>query len=193
MRIHYKKLKNHLLIAMPTIKDELFSHSVCLICQHGKTGTVGFVINKQVIAKECDLLVDHGFKINKADFNQHLMVGGPVNKDRGFVVHTDPALWPNAAKISKKLFITTSKDMLAAIAEKKMQHDYVIFLGYACWKPMQLEEELKKGDWLVGKASHEILFDIPCEYRWEHALQQVGVKNPYQLMNQLNQTQIIHT
>lgn len=184
MTIQFKNLKGRTLLAMPHLQDPLFERSVCLICQHNSEGTHGFIINKPIHASEKELLEDHHCKINSKKFsNNSLLTGGPMHNDRGFVIHNHGQSWRSTVKVNPSVFITTSNDILDAIAKGEVQKQYFIALGYAAWEPGQLEKEIKDNDWLIGDISPNLLFDTPYEDRWQLALTQLGIVNPAYLIH----------
>jgi putative transcriptional regulator len=177
----FESFKGKALIAMPHLKDPHFEQSVCYICQHDAEGALGFVINKPLHMLERDLLQDQHLEIPSSEFSRALISGGPLHTDRGFVIHSHPDQWHNTLAIGKNLFVTTSKEILRAIAEKEITDDYLIILGYAAWQPGQLENELCENDWLIGDIPKEFLFQVPVEQRWSLAMQHIGIQHPFHL------------
>ena len=170
-------LKGKALIAMPQLKDPYFSQSVCYICQHDHEGTLGFIINKPIEMLERDLLLDQRFDVDKNEFQQPLLNGGPMHTDRGFVIHTNLKPWKNTLHIDASHRVTTSQEILSAIAHHEMTQEYLILLGYASWEPGQLETELKDNYWLICELDPELLFTVPFTERWSLAIQRLGIHN----------------
>ncbi len=168
-------LKNHFLIAMPALEDSNFFHSVTLICEHNEEGAMGIVVNHplQVTQRE---LFEH-LNIPAGDENEKLpvMAGGPVQPERGFVIHNNSGNWQSSLSISNDIAITTSEDILQAMARNEGPDNAFVALGYAGWSAGQLEQELADNAWLSVAASPEILFQTPVDNRWNAAAQLLGV------------------
>ena len=182
-----KNLSNHLLIATPNMDDERFERSVALICEHGKDGAMGIVINQPMHITQHDLL--HSLDIDaNLSLNDPVLKGGPMQGNRGFVVHKRGFLgtkWQSSASISKQLSITTSHDILRALGQKKIAGDALIALGHAGWEAGQLESELRDDCWLAAPADMALLFDVPVARRWQAALSLLGVREPYQFSSRV--------
>jgi putative transcriptional regulator len=169
-------LTNNFLIAMPGLSDPNFFQTVTYICAHNEDGAMGIVINRPL---ELDLgevlaqmnLVPSNDEIEKIPIYQ----GGPVQTDRGFVLHRPEVTWQSSINVSSEIGVTTSRDILQAIAEGKGPDNALIALGYAGWAAGQLEDEIKENAWLNGPADANIIFNIPCERRWERAAALLGV------------------
>ncbi len=182
LKNQFQPLKGKGLIALPYLKDPLFEQSICYICQNDQEGALGFVINKPTDMREKDLLEDQDLEII-GKFERPILNGGPVHLNRGFVLHNHGNKWKNTLKIKDELYITTSQEILAAIAAGEIIDNYFIALGYAAWKPGQLEEEVAKNDWLICDITPELLFHIPFEQRWAVAMHQIGIHNPLYLVD----------
>lgn len=174
-------LANHLLIAMPSMVDPNFMHTVVYVCEHHADGTVGLIINRPM---EFPLsLVFEQMKIEEAredQKSQPLMFGGPIQMERGFVIHRPMGEWRSSLILGDEVTITTSNDIIRAIAQGKGPKDALITLGYAGWTENQLEQEVMNNTWLVCPFKSEVLYDVPFVQRWEYAGLMLGVK-----MNQL--------
>ncbi|MCK5092254.1 MAG: YqgE/AlgH family protein [Gammaproteobacteria bacterium] len=169
-------LANHFLIAMPQLADPNFFHSVTYICEHNDDGAMGIVINRPLeigLAEVLDHINISGN--NKAIDDQVIYMGGPVQPERGFVLHSPSGQWDSTLTIADDICITTSRDILTAIANDQGPAHYVIALGYAGWGKGQLEEEISQNAWLSGPAEQNILFDMPYEKRWEAAASLLGI------------------
>jgi putative transcriptional regulator len=167
---------NHLLIAMPSLADPNFSHTVTLICEHTDKGALGIVLNKPLPMRLCDVLTQ--MKLEPADDNigsQPVLRGGPVHTDRGFVLHRPGGEWDSTHKVSELIQVTTSRDVLAAMARGEGPSDAFIALGYAGWDPGQLEREIRDNAWLAVPATSNLVFETPFEQRWEASWQTLGV------------------
>ena len=169
-------LKNQLLIAMPTLQDPNFSRTVTYICEHGEHGAMGIVINRPTELRLLDVLqhMDIGGDFG-ASGDQTVYLGGPVEEERGFVLHTHTAPWDSTLSIDDDISITTSRDILEAMAEGGGPQQTLVALGYAGWGAGQLEQELQQNAWLSGPVDKSILFDLPPEQRWEAAARLLGV------------------
>ncbi|MBL4827767.1 MAG: YqgE/AlgH family protein [Spongiibacteraceae bacterium] len=169
-------LKDHFLIAMPVINEGIFANSITYICEHNYQGTMGIVINQPL-----DLRLDEIFqqlKISdiKHTHQKHILAGGPVHMDRGFVLHRNTDThWDSTSKISTQMALTTSKDILTAIAHDEGPMDSLVALGYAGWGAGQLESELVKNAWLITPADTDVIFNTPIEQRAKAAAAKLGI------------------
>lgn len=169
-------LRDHFLLAMPTLTEGIFSHSVTYICEHGESGAMGIVIN-QPLDLSVEEIFEHLQIESSRDFSDMpVMAGGPVQIDHGFVLHRDPASrWEATLKVTEDISLTTSRDILRAIAADRGPADYLIALGYAGWSAGQLEQELAENSWLTLPASSEIIFGTPHESRLAAAAARLGI------------------
>ena len=169
-------LTNHFLIAMPALNDPNFFHTVTYICEHSDKGAMGIVINRPLEMQLSDIFEHMSItQTSDAHAAQPVYNGGPVEEDRGFVLHEFSTNWDSTLKITDSLAITTSRDILEAIAEDRGPSQSLIALGYAGWGDGQLEQEMADNAWLSCPADPEILFDLPAEQRWEAAARIIGV------------------
>jgi putative transcriptional regulator len=169
-------LTNHFLIAMPNMRDPSFKRSVAFLCQHNDEGAMGLLVNRLSEYRLGDVLAQMRIKCESAEVGDApVLIGGPVQPERGFVLHTPHGQWESSFKISDHICVTTSRDVLAAIAEGRGPERALITLGYAGWSAGQIETELKENSWLTVDASEPILFETPLEERWEAAAALVGV------------------
>lgn len=170
-------LENHFLIAMPTLHDPFFRRSVTYICEHSAEGAMGLIINNPIDINVGELLSK--INIDTSDIRQDLpnMVysGGPVQTDRGFVLHSPQHGWNSSLQLSEQIMVTTSKDILEAIAVNNSPKHFIITLGYAGWTAGQLEEELSQNSWLTIPADPDLLFNTPAHLRWEKAAEKLGI------------------
>jgi len=169
-------LTNHLLIAMPGMSDENFSHSVAYICEHNEKGVMGLVINRQMEISLGEIF-DH-MEITctlEAVRKRPVFLGGPVQMERGFVLHNPNGEWDSSMAITDQLGLTTSRDILQAMADGAGPPRSLIALGYAGWGEGQLEQEIKDNVWLSTPADQAILFDTPIEQRWQAAAGALGI------------------
>lgn len=170
-------LGNQLLVAMPALADPNFSHTVTLICEHSERGALGIVINQPLEMKVTEVLAQLSLTTDRAELcDMPVLRGGPVQIDRGFVLHEPgPRDWDSTLPVSGTLHVTTSRDVLAAIARGDGPQRALVALGYAGWDAGQLEEEVRQNAWLTVPCDDAILFDLPFEQRWQAAARLVGV------------------
>jgi len=172
-------LTGHLLIAMPGMTDPNFDHTVSLILEHHEEGAVGLVINRPIGMEFGDILEQLELPVNNKNLaGQPVLNGGPVQPERGFVLYSDSsdmAGWESTAAINDTLRVTTSPDILDAIAAGEGPEQPLFILGYAGWGAGQLEQELADNAWLSVDVSPEILFDTPMNKRWEAATKLLGI------------------
>lgn len=169
-------LGNHFLIAMPALADPNFFHTVTYLCEHNADGALGIVINRPMNLNLRELLQHMDLEpVNDDIGNQPIYLGGPVQQERGFVLHRPLGEWEATLKVSDHIGITSSRDILGAIAAGEGPEDSLIALGYAGWGAGQLEQEMAANAWLSGPADEHIVFDLPHEKRWEAAAASLGV------------------
>jgi putative transcriptional regulator len=169
-------LTNHLLVAMPWSSDPNFADTVTLICEHGEKGALGIVLNKPLPMKLGEVLNQmHLTPSTEAIGDRAVLRGGPLYQDRGFVLHRPGGKWDSSHRISDQIQVTTSRDVLAAIAKGEGPKDAFIALGYAGWEAGQLEREIKENAWLTLPLDETLLFELPHEDRWQAAWRLLGV------------------
>lgn len=174
-------LANHLLIAMPACKDPNFERAVVYICEHHEMGSVGLIINKPMEFK-LDLVFSQLQiqPLHKEKKQQPLLFGGPSQPERGFVIHKQNGNWRSSLILQDDVIITTSNDIIRAIANEEGPQDVLVALGYSGWVSQQLENEILNNVWLVCPYKKEILYEVPFEQRWAYAGLSLGIN-----MNQL--------
>lgn len=169
-------LTNHLLIAMPTLADPNFSQTVTVICEHTDKGALGIVVNKPLPMRLSDVLSQLNIEPSSDVIaSQPVLRGGPVNTDRGFVLHRPGGKWDHSHRVSDTLQVTTSRDVLAAMARGEGPEDAFIALGYAGWEAGQLEREIKDNSWLSMPVDAAMVFELPYEDRWHAAFRRLGI------------------
>lgn len=169
-------LANQLLVALPALDDPNFSRAVALICQHDEEGAMGVVVNRTSEFTLGDVFAQMGIESGDGDLcGQSVLAGGPVHPERGFVLHDGGAVWDSTLPIAEDLFVTTSRDVLEAIASGEGPSRAVVALGCAGWGAGQLEYELTENSWLTVPADGELLFATPLEGRWQAAAGRLGV------------------
>jgi putative transcriptional regulator len=169
-------LSNQFLIAMPGMVDPNFSQTVTLICEHGPKGALGIVINRALPMNLGDVFEQLGLSSNDLVLaRQPVLRGGPVQTDRGFVLHSPAGEWESTLPFSERLHLTTSRDILTAMAEGQGPENAIVALGYAGWDAGQLDEEMARNAWLNVTADVKLLFDTPLDDRWREAGRLLGV------------------
>ncbi len=169
-------LLNHFLIAMPTLADPNFSRTVTYLCAHSEEGAMGIVINRPLELNLGEMLGHLDIEVCDHRVGQmQVLQGGPVQRDRGFVLHSPPGEWDAMLEVAEGIAVATSRDILAALAEGEGPEYSAVALGYAGWGAGQLEQELAANAWLSGPADRAIIFDLPFEERWDAAAGMLGV------------------
>ncbi|MCC4831121.1 YqgE/AlgH family protein [Shewanella sp. 1_MG-2023] len=170
-------LQGHLLIAMPSLEDTFFERSVIYICEHNDKGAMGVMINRPTNIVIDELLDQIGLT-NESELSLDLegpvLLGGPVDTDRGFVLHTPQEQWVNSESISDFCMLTTSRDVLNSLGTKASPKQFVVALGYSGWSKDQLEQELADNTWLTIPATSELLFGQDVEQLWTEATKKLG-------------------
>jgi len=169
-------LTGQFLIAMPALNDPNFSRTVTLICEHSPDGCIGIIINRPIDIQLEEMLEQLGIKATTPEISrQPLYFGGPVLTDRGFVLHSSDSQWESTLEVSADFCLTSSLDILHAIARNEGPAQTFFSLGYAGWAAGQLEQELAENAWLSGPASAELIFKTAIEKRWHAAASLLGV------------------
>jgi len=167
-------LRDHFLIAMPGMQDPRFAHSITYICDHSATGAMGLVLNNTMQMSLGDILKQLDLDTSAEVGERSVLAGGPVQVERGFVLHNDDSRWQSTLPIADDIGLTASRDILDAIAEEKGPERYLVALGYAGWEAKQLEDEIAANAWLTMPANRAILFHTPSEQRWAAAANHLG-------------------
>ena len=169
-------LSNHLLIAMPNLQDPFFSRSVTYICEHNEEGALGIVLSLPLEATYKELFEHMKIPCVMENANElPLLAGGPVDRERGFILHSPVGNWQSSLKVSEDIALSTSEDILDSIAQQSQPQESLIALGYAGWEKGQLEQELEENSWLFVPANKDILFHTAPEQRWQKATQLLGI------------------
>jgi putative transcriptional regulator len=169
-------LKNYFLLAMPGLNDPNFAHSVVYICEHNADGAMGLIINQQL-----DIPVKAIFDQLELSYldecgNSLIFDGGPVQRDRGFILHSSvEQQWESTVAIGEDISLTASKDILTDIALGKGPTNALITLGYSSWEAGQLEQELTQNSWLTIPADSAIIFHTDCAKRAGAAASTIGL------------------
>ncbi len=170
-------LAGQILIAMPGMGDPRFAHAVILICAHSGDGAMGLIINKPAPGLNFDSLLDQ-LSIPKGESGREICVhqGGPVERSRGFVLHSrDWKAEKASMQVGVDYFMTATLDILEALAQGVGPRSALLALGYAGWGPGQLEAEIGRNDWLTAKASTELIFSPDDAAKWAGALRGMGI------------------
>ena len=153
-------LSNQLLIAMPAMRDPNFARGVTFLCQHNEEGAMGLMVNRLSEYRLGDVLAQMNLASELTEVNDApVLIGGPVQPERGFVLHVPAGNWESSFRISDRICVTTSRDILIAMAEGRGPDRAVVALGYAGWSPGQLEQELRENAWLTVPAQERLLFE----------------------------------
>ena len=169
-------LSNHLLVALPALHDEHFARSVTLVCHHDGDGAMGVMVNRASEYTLGEVLQQMGISSDSLALqSQIVLAGGPVHPERGFVLHDGDREWDSTLTVGDGLYLTTSRDVLEAMARGEGPTQAVVALGCAGWGAGQLEQELVEDSWLMVPAGRELLFDFPLDQRWQAAAGSIGV------------------
>lgn len=170
-------LDDQFLIAMPSLMDKDFFHTVTYLCQHNEEGALGIIINRPTNMKLGDVFEQMDIKNpSKKSSETPIYLGGTVQMERGFIIHdSDCDRWDSTIVISKRVSLTSSRDILEAIAKDEGPDNYLIALGYAGWKAGQLEKEMVNNAWLNTPYEESILYQTPVSQRWTTAANLMGI------------------
>jgi putative transcriptional regulator len=169
-------LTHHFLIAMPKMADPYFAKTLTYICEHNDQGALGLVVNRpidmtlQALFERLSLTLRDGERAAAPVY-----FGGPVQTDRGFVLHQPVGEWHSTLKVRERLGLTTSKDILEAVGKGSGPAKMLVTLGYSGWAAGQLEHELGQNAWLTVEAGEQIIFDLPAEEKLPAAMELLGV------------------
>ncbi|MDD2604188.1 MAG: YqgE/AlgH family protein [Desulfobacteraceae bacterium] len=168
--------KGQFLIAMPSLLDPNFSHTVICLGVHNDQGAMGVVINRlhaDIRLRDVFAELKLGCQDEIADVP--LYIGGPVHTNEIFILHGPPLKWQGSFNINPQLALSNSIDLLAAIGEGNGPKNFIVTLGCAGWGPGQLEAEIRQNAWLTCPVSEDILFQVPVSHRWERAVKGLGI------------------
>lgn len=168
---------NHLLIAMPSMTDPNFRQTVIYVCEHNEQGAVGLIINRPMEYPLSMVFEQLNIESTQEESKARpLLFGGPVQPERGFVIHRPFGGWRSSLAVADDVTVTTSNDIIRAIAANNGPEDVLVTLGYAGWGEGQLEQEVRDNAWLVCPYSPELLYKVPFEERWAFAARSIGVQ-----------------
>jgi putative transcriptional regulator len=169
-------LTHHFLIAMPAMKEGAFAGTLTYICEHNENGALGIVVNRPITLTLGEMFDQVNIPLHQPNLaKMPVHFGGPVQTERGFVLHDTLGNWESTLRINDKLALTTSKDILEAMGAGRGPRNMIVTLGYAGWDQGQLEHEITENTWLTVPASEHILFDLPAEERLAAAMELLGV------------------
>jgi putative transcriptional regulator len=169
-------LTNHFLIAMPNMVDPYFAKSLTYICEHNEQGALGLVVNRPIEMTLGTLFERLSLPLASAQRgSEPVYFGGPVQTDRGFVLHQPIGQWQSTLSVRDSVGLTTSKDVLEALGQGGGPSKILVTLGYSGWAAGQLENEIRQNAWLTVEAKDAIMFDMPAEERLPAAMHLLGV------------------
>jgi putative transcriptional regulator len=167
---------HHFLLAMPGMTDPNFEGALTYICDHGEQGALGIIVNRPMTLSLSGLFEQIGLDLLDPRLgDQPVYLGGPVQNERGFVLHRPVGAWKSTLAVGGQVGLTTSKDILEAAAKAEGPEQIFVSLGYAGWGAGQLEEEIKQNAWLTVPADPEVIFSLPASQRLKAAMHILGV------------------
>ena len=178
-------LANQFLIAMPSLDESYFGRTIIYICEHDDEGAMGLVINKPTELSISKVLAELNLIDEETDRLEHqqVMSGGPVQTDRGFILHNDTHQWSSSLKLDDQITVTTSKEILAKLNTEEGPEKFIMTLGYAGWFAGQFEEELLNDGWLVAPGSSKLIFECKAEKKWSEAMKSIGINPDFLSLN----------
>lgn len=168
-------LVDQYLLATPSIQDPLFASSVVYMCEHSEEGSMGVVVNHMSDQKLDNIFEQLEIKCNDpTTLDTSVFIGGPVQLQQGFVLHTSPVKWDKSIEIGEGIFLTSSRDILEAIAKQDGPDKFMVILGFSGWSAGQLEQELQDNSWLTARSNREITFNSDIDQKWQLAFNTLG-------------------
>ena len=178
MNPNFYSLQNYFLVAMPLLSDFNFSRAVVYVCAHNSEGAMGVIINRPIsglfvadVFKQMNISLDKGIVIP----DRTVYLGGPIQPERGFILHRPNTSWESTLITSSELALTSSQDILHAIGKEGRPSEFMIILGYAGWTAGQLEDEIARNYWLTSNVDPAVLFQTEVDARWRAAAALLGV------------------
>jgi putative transcriptional regulator len=169
-------LSNHFLLAMPTLADPHFDHTLIYLCEHNENGAMGLILNRKMPLQLGDVFEQLDIETDNSALAQNpVLYGGPIDPERGFVLHSLPGQWQATLDTGFGLGVTSSRDILEDLARGEGPQACMIMLGYAGWAPGQLEHEITENSWLSCPADTQIMFQVAPEQRLAAAAARLGV------------------
>ena len=171
------ELKHHFLLSMPSLDDGgFFDHTLTYICEHDENGAMGLVINRKLDLTVGDIFVQMNIDPGNLEIAHHSAhLGGPVDQERGFVLHSSDVVWDNSLRTGEGVSVTSSRDILEALAVGEGPRNAIVVLGYAAWTAGQLEHELQQNFWLTCKADTDIIFNVGDDKKRAAAAATLGI------------------
>ncbi|HET6265756.1 MAG TPA: YqgE/AlgH family protein [Usitatibacter sp.] len=168
-------LTSHFLIAMPAMSDPNFSRTLTFVCEHNERGALGIVVNRPIEVTLAALFRQVEIDLPASPLaTQPVFFGGPVQFDHGFVLHRPVGAWKSTLPVGE-IGLTTSRDILEAMARGQGPGEQLVALGYAGWAPGQLEDEIQRNGWLTVAADVDLIFNVPPEARYDAAMHALGI------------------
>lgn len=169
-------LAGNVLVATPQIQGSCFERSVIYMCAHNEAGAMGIVVNNAIENVEfSEVLSQLSIEHEGAAPSFPLHFGGPVEPNRGFILHSSDVLCDDSVVDHNGIALTASMNLLEHIAKQKGPEHGMLLLGYAGWSPQQLESEIEEGSWIVLPASKALLFQTDNEHKWDMAISTLGI------------------
>ncbi|WP_255991806.1 YqgE/AlgH family protein [Chitinolyticbacter albus] len=169
-------LSRHFLIAMPNLVDPIFARALAFVCDHNERGAMGIIVNRPLGMTLTTLFEQIDVELHQPDVAElQVCFGGPVQTDRGFVLHQPLGDWQSTLPVSDDMGLTTSKDILLAVGEGTGPEQIFVTLGYAGWEAGQLENEIAQNAWISVEADPKVIFSLPATERYEAALKLLGI------------------
>ena len=172
-------LENQFLVAMPQLQDTYFAGTLTYLWKHNTDGALGFVINKPLQATVADIFNELGIQrptTCQINFEEHkVLAGGPVEQEKGFIIHDASKIWPSSIQVTEDILISTSKEILQDIADGNGPDRFVLALGCAGWDAGQLESEVSANTWLNVPATTDLVFSDQFHQKAEIAVAQLGI------------------
>ncbi|NQY42911.1 MAG: YqgE/AlgH family protein [Legionellales bacterium] len=171
-------LLDQIIVSMPSMQDSFFNRCIIYICEHTPEGAIGLILNKKMKTDIFSIFDQMKINYEKEKVkNFPVIIGGPLQPERGFILHNPCGNWKSSLQANKEYIITTSKDILEAIAVGKGPDQALIILGYCGWDGEQLTQEILENSWVNCTANKELIFNIPIEQRWQESLKMIGISH----------------
>jgi len=181
-------LSGQLLVAMPSMEDPRFKHSVIFVCAHSDDGAMGLIINKPSSAITFPGLLEQlGVSEYVGTKHVEVQLGGPVESSRGFVLHSQDYIRDASLVVDEDMALTATLDILRAIADDCGPRRCLIALGYAGWGPGQLDTEIINNGWLNVEADEDLVFGEDLDSKWALAMSKIGI-DPFMLSDNVGHT-----
>jgi len=174
----FTSLQNHFLVAMPVLQDRSFAHAVIYVCVHNEEGAMGMAINRPMLDLNLgEIMQQMNISLNIDSLRQApVLLGGPIQPERGFLIHTPGSRWQSTLSVTDDIAVTSSQDILQALADGQGPSDFLMVLGFSGWSEGQLEQEIANNAWLTVPATPKLLFETPFHERWEAAGAILGIQ-----------------